>query len=67
MQIYVFEITEREFQKEFYVISDIRISHKIFKIFINRDICILDGDIGIVKKSKDCDINVHNLRQKCQV
>ena len=44
------------------------ISYKMFKIFINRDICILDRDIGIMlKKSKDCDIHVHNLRRKCQI
>ena len=49
MQISVFKITEHVFQMEMSIFQiDICISHKMFKIFINRDICILDRDIGIM-------------------
>ena len=49
MQIPVFEITEHVFQIEIFL-TDICISHKMLKIFINRDICILDTDIGTMLK-----------------
>ena len=64
MQISVFEITEHVFQIEMSIFKiDICISHKMFKT-----LCILDRDIGLMlKKSKDCDINVYVLRRKCQV
>ena len=53
MQISVFEITEHVFQTEMLIFqTDICSSHKMFKIFINRDICILDRDIGIMVKNQ---------------
>ena len=53
MQISVSEIAEHVFQIEMTLFqTDICISHKMFKIFINRDICILDRDIGIILKNQ---------------
>ena len=64
IHVSVFEIVEHVFQIEMSIFqTDICISLKMLKIFINRDICILYRDIGFMLNQRPMRHNAHLSEQ----